>query len=252
MKLEDIYFQLAYGELRNIALGNGLLGAVTEGEGIPAANYAKLLPFVQLGLTELHKRFPLKENTITVTLQPSQVIYPLTIAYAVSNTATTGTKHITDTTLAPFRDDLMQIERVYGTYEGKSYEIPLNEIDNPESIRTTAYNVLLLPDDTETAPWLLETTTLRVVYRADHPAINKYMANAAPGVTEIFLPPSHLEPLLYYIASRQHNPIGISNEFHEGNNYFAKFEASCALLESTGLTARGNDGNSKLDRRGFV
>ena len=252
MKLEDIYYQLAYGELRGVALGNGLLGASTEGDGIPAANYLKLLPFVQLGLTELHKRFPLKENTITVTLQDSQVIYPLTIAYAVSNTATTGTKWIIDTTLAPFRDDLMQIERVYGTYLTKEYEIPLNEIDNPESIRTTAYNMLLIPSDTETAPWLLETTTLRVVYRADHPAINKYLANAAPGVTEIYLPPSHLEPLLYYIASRQHNPIGISNEFHEGNNYFAKFEASCQLLEASGLTIKASHGGSKLSARGFV
>ena len=250
MKLSDVYDQLAYGELRQLALGAGDIAATTT--DTPKESFLKLFPLVKSGLTELHKRFLLRERELVVTLVPDQVVYMLHIDFAAQNTKSSETnKYITDTAALPFEDDLMRVERIYGTLDAKEYEIPLNQTNNKESIRTTDYNRLLLPDDTTEAPWLLETTTLRIVYRADHPAISKPKANASPLSTEISLPSTHLEALTFYIASRVMNPIGSGGEFHEGNNYTIKFEAAVQQLKDDNFDASDEYENDGLERRGF-
>jgi hypothetical protein len=251
MKLKDIYDQIAYGELRHVVLGTGPI-ATAEGDGIPKENYEKIYPFVTMALTELHKRFLLRERTLSIELQGGQVSYVISTAFAESNAKSAeAVKYIKDSA-DPFEDDFMQIERVYGTYLDKAYEIPLNEIDNGESIRTSAYNILQVPDDPELACWLNETANLKVVYRANHPSIRKILANAAPGQTEIYLPHAYMEPLIWYIASRATNVGGIQQEFHEGNNYYSKFEAACALINNQNLRVNSYSENTKLTDRGFI
>lgn len=219
MTLQDIYDQLAFGELRMLALGQDPTGS---NDGLPVDSFIKMLPHIQLGMTALHKRFNLREETATVTLAEGQVTYVIKPGKALPSAAP---------------DDLLQIERVYGTFRGEEVPLALNKVDDPLSIRTTSYNTLLVPTKRPGAvdSWLDETTELRVVYRADHPPIDKFVAQAAPLATEIFLPATHLEALLYYVASRVHNPIGMSSEFHEGNNYAAKFEMACQQIENWGL-----------------
>jgi hypothetical protein len=252
MKLLDVYNQLAYGELRQVVLGTGAIGNGVD--GIPSDAYAKILPFVTLGLTEIHKRFNLREREIKIALQTGQVSYVITRDYAVSNiSGRAAVKYLLDTTEDPFQEDLMKIERIYGVLNKKPYEIPLNEIDDPSSIRTNSFNMLLIPDNQTDAPWLKETTQLRVVYRADHPVIKTMIANASPLTTEIYLPNTHLMPLIWFIASRATNPNGITGEFHEGNNYHMKFEASVKQLQGLGDFAMTQiSENTKLTSRGFV
>lgn len=253
MKLKDIYNQLAFGELRQAVLGTGPIGSA---DGMPDTkeHYAKILPFVKLGLTELHKRFNLRERSLKLQIQTGQVSYVISTEFAASNTRSTqAVKYILDAA-DPFQDDLMKIERVYGTYETKRYEIPLNKIDDVSAIRTNSYNMLLIPDSTTDAPWLLETTELEVVYRADHPVIADILANALPGMTTIYLPNMYLEPLIWYIASRATNPAGISGEFHEGNNYTAKYEQSISVLKNSGVdyTIEAQSENDRLTAGGWV
>ncbi len=66
------------------------------------------------------------------------------------------------------------------------------------------------------------------------------------------MPYSHLEPLLYYVASRINNPIGMANEFHAGNSYAAKYEKSCQELEMVNLRVDQGSQNTKLRQKGFV
>tara|TARA_R110000851_G_scaffold71867_3_gene159655 strand:+ start:252 stop:1013 length:762 start_codon:yes stop_codon:yes gene_type:complete len=253
MKLQDIYNQLAYGELRQVVLGTGPIGSA---DGMPDTkeHYAKILPFVKLGITELHKRFNLRERSLTLEIQPGQVSYVLSTAFAASNTTgTEAVKYILDSA-DPFQDDLMKIERIYGTYNTVRYEIPLNRLDDTSAIRTNSYNMLLIPSSTTEAPWLLETTELEVVYRADHPVIGDILANALPGRTDIYLPNMYLEPLIWYIASRATNPAGLSGEFHEGNNYTAKYEQAISVLKNTGIdyTVDAQSENNRLSAGGWV
>jgi hypothetical protein len=216
MTLDDVYEQLATGELRMLAFGDAAVGTSPE-------KYAKLLPAVKLGLTQLHKKFLLREGVLPITLIPGKVSYTLDKRYAESNTASTATKWIMDAD-DPYLDNFLKIERIL---DADGEEIPLNVVGNASAIRTPTHNSFIVPDT-------LESATLSVVYRADHPAIDKYLATAAPGQVTLDLPASHLLALVYFVASRIINPVGPTpaGNFHEGNNYAAKFETECAELMS--------------------
>ena len=70
--------------------------------------------------------------------------------------------------------------------------------------------------------------------------------------TEIELPYSHLEALLYFIASRVHNPIGMANEFHAGNSWAAKYEHECVRLEQLNLRVDQGEDNTNFCRNGWI
>ena len=250
MTLEDIYTQLSYGELRMLFLSGKDIDNANRG-GMPLESFMQLLPSIQLGLTELHKRFALREGYFDLLLMPTVRTYSLTADYAISASSANPVRYIDDSEM-PFTGNLHKVLRCYGTEDDREIEIPLNEISNPRAIRTPTFNSLTLPTDRELAPWLVETSLLHVVYRANHPEINKYIANDAPLITEIYLPQSHLEPLLYYVASRVFNPIGmVPDSVHEGNNYMQKFEQSCARLKMDNYEIDQDSVNDKLMYRGF-
>ena len=228
MKLNDIYTQLSSGELRQLFLrdiDNPLAGVKEE-------MFPQLLPSIQLGLTELHKRFALREGHMTVPLVSGEKTYPL----------------------VPTSDVVLKVEHVYGVYGQEPYRLVLDELRNPEAVRMSTLNSLMIPTDEEQAPWLKETTELAVVYRADHPKINAAVANAAPLAVTIDLPMSHLEALCFYVASRIHNPMGMTpGAMHEGNNYFQRFLESVQTLKNQNLELDSDDDcNGKLYSRGFV
>jgi hypothetical protein len=234
MTLEDIYEQLSVGELRLLFIGEG----GDSFNGVPPSKYAELLPSVKLGLSDLHKRFLLRERTFTLQMVEGKVSYHIDIKYAESNTSSSEpVKWITDAS-DPFEADLLRIERVYAE---DGTELTLNLLGDADALRTPAYNYLVVPDT-------LETQVLTVVYRADHPAINKYIANAAPSQVPIELPTSHLNALLMFVGSRIMNPTGMSGTFHEGNNYAMKYEAECALLTELGVGI----GNQTMENTRFT
>jgi hypothetical protein len=249
MKLSDIYDQLAYSELRHIVMGSGAIDAVDQ--GMTQDSFQKLLPLVQLGLTELHKKFLLREKELYVELQPGQLSYSLSMDVAQANPAAAALVKYLDDTLDPFEDDLMRVEKIYGTLNSERYVIPYNVRDNEKAIRSPRHGFLIMPDDPEKALWLKETTKLRVIYRADHPKIEASAANK-PLVTEVFLPPTFLQALVYYVASRVLNAQGASAEFHEGNNYTAKYEQEVLTLKAENYTTDADIEHDKLGMRGFA
>jgi hypothetical protein len=185
MTPEYVYDQLAYGELKNVVFGRRL----DEDQGIEGDHMKQILPHVQLGLTDLHKRFLLREETCLVDLQDGQSDYWLTLDFATTNTKSKEqVKYIADTAANPFTGNLHKVEQLWGTYSSADYRVPLNRIDRTDAVRTPQYNKLIVPTDSDKAPWLLETTQLKVVYRADHPPIREAYANAAASQVELNLP----------------------------------------------------------------
>lgn len=212
MTLQDIFDQLSHGELATVFAGD-----ITGGPLEPDRK-EKLIVHINMGLTALHKRFNLKQKTEVVNLVPETHTYVLT------------------------SPDLLRIEAVKDL-EGNDYF--LNDDNDACTLRTPNYKTLVLPMD-------LDTTALIVTYRADHPAISKMKSYGyAPNIA-VDLPPTHLEPLLYYIASRVHNPIGMTESFHTGNNYAAKYEASCQLLEQQGFNQSELHRDDRFTRNGWV
>ncbi len=245
MKYQDILTQLTYGEFSQLFIGAGSGGS---SNGMPDDASKTILPSVKLGLTELHKRFLLRERNFTIGLDGRNT-YLLTTDFAVTNAdSTEAVKYIQDTADNQYTGDLMKIDRIL---DDDDNELEINIVGSPTSIRTTSYNVILLPDD------LLRengdpVTELHVFYHADHPPIDESLAEADPASVEIYLPTTHMEALLCFVASRKTTPLGIAGEFHSGNNYFAKFEAAVLSLRNTGMSVDTNRHVTKLYDRGFV
>ena len=250
MTLEDIYNSLSFGELRMLFMsGKSIDGPTTE--GMPVATFLQLLPSIQLGLTELYKRFSLSEGHFKLVRVDGVDTYHIKELYSMSANPNGAMLYIDDTEM-PLQNNLLKLLRCYGTQNDRSIEIPMNQIANPAAIRTTSYNSMTVPNDPVAAPWLVQTPEIEVVYRANHPEINKYIANEAPLITDIYLPPSHLEALLYYVASRVFNPIGmVPDSVHEGNNYAQKFEVACQRLSMENYQVDQDAENEKLAFRGF-
>lgn len=247
MLLSEVFSALAYGELSQVVQGQH-----TDGE-IDEDRYPELISHINLGLMALYKRFPLKEEEIKVALQSGMLTYPLTTAYAVSNTESAQpVKFIIDTVGAPFKDDILKIERVY---VDSGRELGLNDEADCYACLTPSATVLRVPEaiveKSSTLPDRLHTENLRVVYRAAHPKIDAASV-FAPDQVVLELPYSHMEALLLFIASRVHNPIGMTNEFHAGNSYAAKYENECMKLEVFNLRVDQSAGNSRLIRNGWV
>lgn len=251
MNLKDVYDQLAFGELSNVVFGKRIEGD----QGIENANLEKIFPHVKLGLTDLHKRFLLREESMLLDIVADQSTYMLTMDFSQANPKAKGSPQFIADTDNPFTDNLFKVERVEATLHGKVYPVPLNMLDRADGIRTPQYNALTVPTSSVDAPWLAETSQMKVYYRADHPVIRDFYANSSPLTTPLYLPPTHLWALCLFIASRAHNSIGIAGntDFHEGNNYYSKYEVEIAKLKQGNYEIDTNtDGAVKFAQRGFV
>jgi len=248
MKLKEIFDQLTQGELSQISFAGGEAGSMTE------AGWGKVLPHINLGLMALFKRFRLKEGKLRITLIDSKTDYKLHSSYSVNSLLLPlETKYIQDTVGDPFLDDILKVEQVITE---DSYELDLNNRDELYSIMTPNPTLLRVPAEmvppTIDIPDEFKTSTLDVVYRASHPIINLPLLGDNPGAYEVNLPYTHLEALLLFVASRVNNPIGMTNEFHAGNNYAAKYEKACLDLELQNYQVDQGSQGTRFQRNGWV
>lgn len=237
MRLQDIFDQLSSGEFSQLSIGGAAQGVIDE------TNYAKVLGHINLGLVALYRRFNLKEGRLVLRLQADQTTYKLNSAYAVNaRRSVEPVRYIIDTVDEPFSDDIIKVEKVL---DEQDVSLPLNDAGDPLSVTTPSTKTLFVPED-------IDLQDLTVVYRAMHPKITVGLGYFDPTRVEVQLPDTHLAALLYYVASRVNNPIGMVNEFHAGNTYAAKYEAECAELEGKGLQVDLTPTNTRAQRNGWA
>jgi hypothetical protein len=238
MKLSEIFTQLSMGELSQISLGG-----VAAGE-LNSLGQDKLVAHVNLGLLALYKRFNLKEGRLAFSLDFGRSLYPLSTDSDVRFVEVDGVE---------FADDILKIEKVL-TDDG--FELGLNDASDPYGCTTPGTTTLRLSPyvvgQSFDLPEEYKTGGLTVVYRASHPMLVKRGDNFNASRVEVELPYSHLDPLLLFVASRIHNPIGMSNEFHAGNSYYAKYEKACQELEVRNLAVDQGSQNTRLVSGGWV
>ena len=241
MRLQEIFESLAMGEFSQLSIGGQEQGVVN------ASNYPNVLNHVNLALTTIFTRFTLLEGRVVLALQDMRENYALTSEFAVNGrSASDGVRYLLDTEDDPFKDDILKVERVLTE---KGIELALNDKSNPQSVTTPSALKLRVPHTTKQC---FKTDTLTLVYRANHPKIKFREGYFEPARIEVQLPESHLMALLYFVASRVNNPIGMTNEFNAGNNYAVKFEQECQRLESEGLEVDQGSGNDRLERGGWA
>lgn len=247
MNLKTIFEQLAYGPLSQARIGGEEQGVINE------ANARQILGHVNLGLTSLYRRFLLKQGKTVVALQPNQTTYVLSSRFAVANIRSREpVRHILDDAFNPFKDDVLKIDEVLAN----DYPLPLNQSIELYSCSTPTMSTLEVPieivNQSSVLPEEFKTDRLTVKYRARHPDLVLPIGMYAPERIQVELPDSHLEALLWYVASLVHNPIGMTNEFHAGNSYMAKYEAACLELENRGLRIDTAQNNQRFRNNGWV
>lgn len=247
MRLQEVFEQLVDGELSQLSIAGAPQGQITE------AMYPKLLGHINLGLTALYKRFNLKEGLVTVGLVPGHYTYELHSRFAVSNAKSReAVKYLLDTD-APFKDNVLKVEYV-GT--AASELLPLNVAYEPLSVVTPSLTTLRVPeaivDGLLTVPELYRTTTLDVRYRANHNKLTIPLGFYDPARVELELPYSHLEPLLFFVASRVHSPRERTPEDKQTNDWYMKYENACQRLEMENYQVDRWADNSRLQRNGWV
>ena len=223
MYLQEVFDQLSDGEFSQISIGGAPAGVIDE------SNTGKVINHLNLALTSIYKRFYLKESRLEIPLQTGTSTYQLNIV------------------------DILNVEQIL-TDGGTA--LSLDRSDDPFSCFMTTTNTLRVPEAFVTPgseiPDALKTENIIVVYRANHPKLTLMQGLMQAETTPIELPASYLMALLYFVASRAHNPIGMVNEFHSGNTWFMKYEGECKRLELESLQVDTPTENTRLERNGWV
>lgn len=236
MQLFEIFDQLSHGEFRSTALGG------SQASGILEKDYPRVIPLINLGLTELYKRFPIRSKILIIQQMEQFSIYYLHPDYAVTHPTSTKARYIKDTVFEPFdsADSVLKIEAVYDE-TGKEYY--LNDPKQVHSLFTPSYNSIQVPfNDAD--------NTLTVKYRTGHPKLQYDMEDVLHQ--EIELPIAYMEALLNYIAGRYLSSSGSAQAVQEGSLFIQKFELSCRKIEELGLYNQVISTNTKLDDNGWT
>lgn len=189
-----------------------------------------LFGFINLGLVELYKRFPLKNDEAIVTLRDGKTIYKLD-----------GTDP--DVSMGePFMYLLGAYED--GTdndFSASALSLPINEEDNIYSVNSISYNSIQIP---------LVTTGayISLIYVAKPTKVTALTLNE-----ELDLPDQMIEALLHYIGYRAHGAMD-ANIQTESNTHYMRFEASCNKLKELGVGIAPDDVsmNNRISMKGFV
>ena len=257
MQLQEVLDHLSNNELSQISIGKQDPGVIND------VNREKVVSTISLGLTELHKRFHLREDRLTVHLNPDTTVYKLDRSKVGKVAAVRDMKYLEQLKLFALKGTLLKVLRVT-TPNG--YELGLNDLGDPYSLRTPRFDLLEVPEamvkNQADLPEYLSTDTLEVFYKANHPKLGKWengtfangdvYTDGDMDMIQVDIPEAYLTPLLLWVASRFHNPIGMSNEFHAGNSYAQKYEMACMALETANLQIDQGSQVSKLRARGFV
>jgi len=227
-------------------------------QGIQVQDYPRVIPAINLALSELYKRFDLKRSEVVVQQYDQITMYKLDSRFAVTNVnSNEPIKYIEDSQYFPFQDDVLKIERVFNEEGEQLYLNQENAYTTPESglgsefygsdkywsVHIPSYNVVQVP-------YPDSANQMIITYRAKHPTISSTITD--PSIVNVDLPESLLEALLLYIGSRVNINRGTELSLAEGQLQMAKFEASISKITEMGIINSDDTENSKLDSRGWV
>lgn len=177
-----------------------------------------ILGYLNLGVLELYKRFPLSVKEYLLELQNGVTVYTMP-------------------------SDYMWLIAAYDEVPEESTDtvnvLPINTEDNPLSINTISWNQIQIPVVTQGA-------FISLIYAASPTLYSSLNLNA-----DVEIPPQMLEALLNYISYCAQESLG-GNENAEDGRYYQKFEASCDRILKSGMYTPDDLDMQARDLKGFV
>lgn len=231
MLLQEVLQRLCEGEFSDVNYG------YIVDDGPLSEHHGKLVRHIDMALLELHKRFSLRLKEIDILQFEGITTYELSTKYAVSNDLSLVTnKYVLDSYDTPFiTKEFLKVDSIRDDMHNP---IPLNNAEKHGSMFSTTFNTLRV-----TRP--KDGCKFTVSYRA---ALANLSAQLPASEVEVELPYSHLEALLFYVASRA--TAATSPEI--SNNYIMKFEASCAMLSRLNLNIEDNTDATRFQNNGWI
>jgi len=176
--------------------------------------------FINLGLIELYKRFPISTKEYIITIVNGVATYTMP-------------------------DDFMWIVDAYGELRTSSNltevnRLPINEEDNEFSVNTVGWNMVQIPTATG-------GEHISLIYVAQPVKVTAATLN-----DQLPLPEQMMEALLNYIGYRGHGSVdGKINT--ESNTHYQRFEASVARVQLEGMfTPESLSMVNRIRDKGFV
>lgn len=233
MLVSDLFAKLSYGELSNLSISGEGSGTIIVGKR------PKIVGYLNECLLRLYSRFLLKESYLTIEQVDHRTMYPLRLAYAATNDASTELdKFIQDTDDNPFLDDVIKI---LVPYDLSGQEITLNDSDNMFSFFTPQPNVLQIPNPSPGDP-------VGITYQARHPIIP---SNDLTVVIDI---PFTLEGALSaYIASKVYGDMNTQEARARAQEHLQTYEHICAEVNQGDLVnASTSRSNTRFEKGGWA
>lgn len=199
------------------ALADGELANLRIGDykfDIADDDKPRILKSINLGLNELYTRFMLSIIHKEIPLVTNQEIYTIT------------------------DENLLEI-----------LSVGLNEceLSYRNDYTLTSINTLVLSKELN----IKTNDKLKVKYKAKHKALTE---QDITDDTDISLPISYLNALLYFIASRLYTSINnqLDGDLNEGMRWTQRYHEELSMLEQQGIDVDGIDENNWFNQRGFV
>jgi hypothetical protein len=214
MTVREVMDMARFGELRNLKLGQYETEAIVS--------------YINLGLLELYKRFPLsiKEELIEL-LDSTNAEYTLPT-------------------------DFMWLVAAFGEVPENqtnflTYELSINDENDPYSVNTVGWNKVQIPSS-------IQGDFVSLIYAAAPDTDSRIVLDEAGAYLDkdIALPPQLIEPLLFYIGYRAHGAMD-GNIQSESNTHYMRFDKSCQKIKTDGMFTN-DDMNMRyrVSERGFV
>jgi len=186
-----------------------------------------VLGYLNLGLLELYKRFPLEEAEAIITLRDGKTTYKLDGVDA-------------DVSMDAGKE-LLVISGAYTTIKDgnivKVVPMTINDEDDATGIDTPSFNTVEVPA-------VATGALISIIYRV----VPKFLT----ALTEVVpMPPQLLEALLNYIGYRGHGSINGELKT-ENQSHYVRFENSCKRVILDGLLTTDDLISKKFYKRGFV
>jgi len=235
MLLSDLFMYLAYGELSQMAIGTNNRGGIDE------SDYPTLISHINLGLTNLHSRLPLKQSQVIITQQSDRVLYPLTSIYAITSPSVGNDRFILDSAAEPFVDNVLKIEEIYTE---SNVSLPLNDSAKDNSLFTPSFNTLQVPTPES-------NKLLAVLYRANHTQLPAKRGVDISAI-ELDIPAVLIEPLLTFVVGRVAAAGNNQTSIQEAAAYQQKYEVQIQQIIQSGALSVDRPSNLRMRSNGWV
>lgn len=234
MLLKDVLNNLINNELGNLAVGKP---EWSTGK----FSYVSLIQCISMGYLELHKRFTLKKEYVSLLPTESINEYKLTTEHAVSNSVSTLDKYIADSVGKPFSGNIAKIEAIL---DKDGTEVLFNTTNFSDEVKLLDYRTVFIKNPTADSPVTLICRAIPVPIKlATEMELDTY---------DIDVPYQYLEALLCYAAGRAYVNRGAENATNnESAIFFARFEQACVNIAQLGLDTKEVTYNPRFTQRGF-